>query len=187
MEYAPSGEVIDLIIAHGKLNEKHASQLFRQVVYAIDYCHSLHVIRMSFVSATRRELEWLGPLTMSDRDLKPENLLLDSNHHIKIIDFGLSNVYNPGMCSLYHANLCGCLPNYSILTGRWVFEDFLWFSDLFCARTRRAASIQRTASHSLFLQSPKSTLMSQGVAIDIWSLGVVLFVFVCGFLPFDGT
>lgn len=47
MEYAPGGEMIDFVIAHGKLQEKLARQFFRQIVYAIDYCHSLHVIRMS--------------------------------------------------------------------------------------------------------------------------------------------
>lgn len=30
---------------------------------------------------------------MVHRDLKPENLLLDSNYNIKIVDFGLSNIY----------------------------------------------------------------------------------------------
>lgn len=125
MEYAPGGEVIDFIIAHGKLHEKLARQFFRQVVYAIDYCHSLHVIH---------------------RDLKPENLLLDANFRIKIIDFGLSNVYNPGE---FLKTFCGS-PTYSA-----------------------PELVEQQAYH--------------GVAIDVWSLGVVLFVLVCGFLPFDGN
>ena len=30
------------------------------------------------------------------RDLKPENMLLDFDKGIKLVDFGLSNLYNPG-------------------------------------------------------------------------------------------
>ena len=40
-------------------------------------------------------VEYIHRLNIVHRDLKPENLLLDSNSNIKIVDFGLSNTYQP--------------------------------------------------------------------------------------------
>ena len=41
-------------------------------------------------------MEYLHKLRVCHRDLKPENLLLDENKNIKIVDFGLSNIYKVG-------------------------------------------------------------------------------------------
>ena len=38
-------------------------------------------------------VEYIHKLNLVHRDLKPENLLLDENMNIKIVDFGLSNIY----------------------------------------------------------------------------------------------
>jgi serine/threonine protein kinase len=72
MEYAPSGELFDYIVAQTRIKEKEACKFFQQIVAGIEYIHKLGVVH---------------------RDLKPENLLLDHNHQIKIVDFGLSNTY----------------------------------------------------------------------------------------------
>lgn len=39
---------MDFIVTHGKLKERDARRIFRQVVEAIDYCHEVHVIRTYF-------------------------------------------------------------------------------------------------------------------------------------------
>lgn len=53
----------------GYLNEKTAHKIFVELVYAIEFLHSNHFIH---------------------RDLRVENILLDSNKNIRISDFGLS-------------------------------------------------------------------------------------------------
>lgn len=38
-------------------------------------------------------IEYIHKLGIVHRDLKPENLLLDHNNNVKLVDFGLSNLY----------------------------------------------------------------------------------------------
>eukprot|EP01136_Pigoraptor_vietnamica_P033896 Opistho-1_new@97236 len=75
MEHAGGGEILDYIVAHGKLSEKETRRFIRQVVSAVEHLHQIGIVH---------------------RDLKAENLLLDDNMNIKIIDFGLSNNFEVG-------------------------------------------------------------------------------------------
>uniref|UniRef100_A0AAZ3QLS8 non-specific serine/threonine protein kinase n=1 Tax=Oncorhynchus tshawytscha TaxID=74940 RepID=A0AAZ3QLS8_ONCTS len=65
MEYARNGEMFDYLLSSGRLSESEARRKFCQILSAVDYCHSNHIVH---------------------RDLKAENLLLDSNMDIKVAD-----------------------------------------------------------------------------------------------------
>lgn len=88
MEYISKGELSDLIDKRGGLNESEARFYIQQILSGIEYCHKNKV---------------------SHRDIKLENLLLDDNMNIKIVDFGLSNIMQPGS---FLKTLCGS-PNYA--------------------------------------------------------------------------
>ena len=73
MEYAEGGELFDYIVNKGRLSEKEAAFFYYQLIEGISFLHDQKI---------------------AHRDLKPENLLLDKDcKTIKIVDFGLSNIY----------------------------------------------------------------------------------------------
>jgi len=88
MEYVSGGELFDYIVHKLRLSEGEARRFFQQILSGVEYCHQCMV---------------------THRDLKPENLLLDNNLHIKIADFGLSNVMRDGE---FLKTSCGS-PNYA--------------------------------------------------------------------------
>ncbi|KAK5937941.1 Serine/threonine-protein kinase [Knufia obscura] len=122
-EYVDGGQMLDYIIAHGRLKEKQARKFGRQIASALDYCHRNSIVH---------------------RDLKIENILISKSGDIKIIDFGLSNLYSP-------------------------------------------RSLLKTFCGSLYFAAPELLNARQytGPEVDVWSFGIVLYVLVCGKVPFD--
>nr|XP_025719339.1 serine/threonine-protein kinase SIK1 isoform X2 [Callorhinus ursinus] len=123
-EFAKNGEMFDYLTSNGHLSENEARKKFWQILSAVEYCHSHHIVH---------------------RDLKTENLLLDGSMDIKLADFGFGNFYKAGEPL---STWCGSPP----YAAPEVFEGKEY----------------------------------EGPQLDIWSLGVVLYVLVCGSLPFDG-
>ena len=122
-EYVNGGQMLDYIISHGRLKEKQARKFSRQIASALDYCHRNSIVH---------------------RDLKIENILISKTGDIKIIDFGLSNLFAP---KTHLKTFCG----------------------------------------SLYFAAPEllQAKAYTGPEVDIWSFGIVLYVLVCGKVPFD--
>ncbi|KAL6703204.1 Serine/threonine-protein kinase [Coniothyrium glycines] len=122
-EFVNGGQMLDYIISHGRLKEKQARKFARQIASALDYCHRNSIVH---------------------RDLKIENILISKTGDIKIIDFGLSNLFSP-------------------------------------------RSQLKTFCGSLYFAAPELLQAKQytGPEVDVWSFGIVLYVLVCGKVPFD--
>lgn len=69
LEYAPNGDMIDLLKKVNCLPEIAARTYFHQLVEAIEYLHSRNICHL---------------------DIKPDNILLDENFGSKLTDFGFS-------------------------------------------------------------------------------------------------
>ncbi|KAF7481494.1 Hypothetical predicted protein [Marmota monax] len=81
LEHVSGGELFDYLVKKGRLTPKEARKFFRQIVSALDFCHSY--------SICEAQLHLPG---LSHRDLKPENLLLDEKNNIRIADFGMASL-----------------------------------------------------------------------------------------------
>ncbi|KAK2365906.1 SNF1-related protein kinase catalytic subunit alpha KIN10 [Trifolium repens] len=124
MEYVEFGELFDYIIVKGMLQEDEARKFFQQIISGVEYCHNNMV---------------------AHRDLRPENIFLDSNYNIKIAGFSLSKTMKHGQLlktscgsthyaapevisgELYDGSKvdvwsCGVLL-YALLCGRLPFDD----------------------------------------------------------------
>ena len=130
MEECKGGEVFDRIIEHIQskkmYSEKDAANMFQQVMSSIEYCHNQGICH---------------------RDLKPENLLYlnignEKDNPIKVIDFGLSQIFI----------------------------------------NRKLKTKVGTA----YYVAPEILKGDYTEKCDIWSAGVILYIFLSGDPPFNG-
>lgn len=71
MEYAGGGDLLHYVKQKKYLSEEEARPIFRQIVYGLAHIHSRNVLH---------------------RDIKLDNILLDSDGGVKICDFGVSKI-----------------------------------------------------------------------------------------------
>lgn len=154
MEYLNGGDLYSLLRNLGCLNEDVARVYIAEVVLALEYLHSLRVVH---------------------RDLKPDNLLIAHDGHIKLTDFGLSKV--------------GLINSTDDLSGPAVIGTSLLGEDepqLAASEHQRERRKKRSAVGTPDYLAPEILLgTGHGATADWWSVGVILFELIVGIPPFN--
>ncbi|OLY84591.1 Protein kinase kin1 [Smittium mucronatum] len=116
-------QLLEIIVKNGKLDEETSIHYSRQIASALMYLHKHSIVH---------------------RDLKIENIMVNNRNQIKLIDFGLSNLFS---AQKQLSTFCG----------------------------------------SLYFAAPELLEAKQyyGPEIDCWSFGIIIYVLVCGKVPFD--
>ena len=137
MEFLPGGDFMSYLIKKDILTEDEAKFYTAELILAVDSIHKLDCIH---------------------RDIKPDNILIDKNGHIKLSDFGLAkvsdNIHKNFINNKFNKNKLTHQKNYSCVgTAYYVAPEVLNKS-------------------------------GYGKDIDWWSVGVIFFEMLIGYAPF---
>ncbi|CAG9312883.1 STK38_2 [Blepharisma stoltei] len=152
MEYLPGGDLMTILIKRDILPEAEARFYIAEMIMAVDSVHKLNYIH---------------------RDLKPDNILIDSQGHVKLSDFGLCKMSEIQTDHPY-ANL------------RKIEEDIKTkqYIDKKSDYKRNRVLAYSTVGTPDYIAPEVFERNGYTETVDWWSLGVILYEMVVGYPPF---
>lgn len=160
MAFVSGGELYSKITRGGKLSDGECRRYVRQLCSALNYCHGRNVCH---------------------RDIKPENILVDAHDNVLLADFGFASIMEVKDIKRDHRfsskdeeAMPMSLPSDEDLSDR-TMEG--------CSKVMKAMS---TVCGTTAYMAPEILHREKyfGDKADIWSLGVVIYVLLVGFMPF---
>jgi len=154
MEYASGGDIYSLLERFGNFDQSVAKFYIAETIDALAYLHSEGIVH---------------------RDIKPDNLLISSQGHIKITDFGLSSTAHSVSLSFDLRNSATNPSNSPSVVKK------------FKKRIEQTEKKLFSGVGTPDYVSPEVLAgIGYGFCVDWWAIGAVLFEMLTGVPPFNG-
>lgn len=158
MEFLPGGDLMTLLMKKDTLNNAETKFYMAECILAIESIH-----RMGFIH----------------RDIKPDNILLDAEGHVKLSDFGLCTGMRRAHQGVFYEK---ANKQPELVTG----QDFVRSAE---GRRAEWKKNRRQLAHSTvgtpdYIAPEVFEKRGYTKDCDWWSLGVIMFECLCGYPPF---
>ena len=147
MEFLQGGDLMNILIKKDILSEDEAQFYIAEIILAIESIHNLDCIH---------------------RDIKPDNVLIDKNGHIKLTDFGLAKISD----KILYNNID---KNTNINNDKIIEKE---------NGTKTHNKNYSCVGTAYYVAPEVLNKKGYGPEIDWWSVGVIFFEMLVGYVPF---